>query len=45
MRPGGAEAATGLQRVGAALSARGYAFTRQRGAALEAEERWSEALQ
>jgi len=44
IRPDGPEAATGLQRVGAALSARGFAFTRQRGAALEAEERWSEAL-
>jgi len=44
IRPAGAEAAAGLQRVGAALSARGFAFTRQRAAALEAEERWSEAL-
>jgi len=44
IRPGGAEAGAGLTRVGAALSARGYAFTRQRAAALEAEERWSEAL-
>jgi eukaryotic-like serine/threonine-protein kinase len=44
IRPGGAEAQTGLQRVGAALSARGYASTRQRAAALEAEERWTEAF-
>lgn len=44
MRPNGAEAKTGLQRVGAALSARGYAGTRQRAAALEAEERWGDAL-
>ena len=44
IRPGGAEAADGLARVSTAQSARGYAFTRQRGAALEAEERWSEAL-
>jgi tetratricopeptide (TPR) repeat protein len=44
LRPNGAEARTGLQRVGAALSARGYAGTRQRAAALEAEERWEDAL-
>ena len=44
MRPGGAEAQTGLQRVGAALSARGYASTRQRAAGLEAEERWNDAF-
>ncbi len=44
MRPGGAEAQTGLQRVGAALSARGYASARQRAAALEAEERWTDAF-
>ena len=44
MRPGGAEAQTGLQRVGMALSARGYASTRQRAAALEAEERWTDAF-
>jgi len=43
MKPGGAEAQTGLQRVGAALSARGYAGTRQRAQALEAEERWIDA--
>ncbi len=44
VRPGGPEAANGLARVSAAQSARGYSFTRQRGSALEAEERWSEAL-
>ena len=44
IRPGGAEAQTGLQRVGAALSARGYAGTRQRAAAMEAEERWTDAF-
>ena len=44
IRPGGAEAATGLSRVGAALSARGFASTRQKGAGLEAEERWSDAV-
>ncbi len=43
IRPSGAEAQTGLQRVGSALSARGYASVRQRAAALEAEERWPEA--
>lgn len=44
LRPGGQEAASGLARVGAALGARGFAYTQQRGAAMEAEERWSEAL-
>jgi tetratricopeptide (TPR) repeat protein len=44
MKPGGAEAQAGLQRVGAALSARGYAGTRQRAQALEAEERWTDAF-
>jgi serine/threonine protein kinase/tetratricopeptide (TPR) repeat protein len=44
LRPSGAEAQAGLQRVGAALSARGYAGTRQRAAALEAEERWNDAF-
>jgi tetratricopeptide (TPR) repeat protein len=43
LRPGGTEAATGLSRVGAALRARGFASTRQKGAGLEAEERWTEA--
>jgi hypothetical protein len=44
LRPSGSEAQTGLQRVGAALSARSYAETRQRAVALEAEERWSDAF-
>jgi tetratricopeptide (TPR) repeat protein len=44
LRPSGVEAQTGLQRVGAALSARGYAETRQRAAALEAAERWNDAF-
>jgi tetratricopeptide (TPR) repeat protein len=44
MKPGGAAAQAGLQRVGAALSARGYASTRQKAAALEAEERWTDAF-
>jgi tetratricopeptide (TPR) repeat protein len=44
IRPAGPEAATGLARVGAALSARGFASTRQRGAGLEAEERWTDAF-
>jgi tetratricopeptide (TPR) repeat protein len=43
VRPSGSEAQTGLQRVGMALSARGYASVRQRAAALEAEERWADA--
>lgn len=44
MRPNAPEATSGLARVGAALGARGFAYTRQRAAALEGEERWSEAL-
>lgn len=43
IRPSGTEAATGLSRVGAALRARGFASTRQRGAGLESEERWTDA--
>jgi tetratricopeptide (TPR) repeat protein len=34
-----------LRRVGAALSARGFASLRQRAAGLEAQERWDEAVQ
>jgi tetratricopeptide (TPR) repeat protein len=45
LRPNGAEAAEGLRRVGAALSAKGFASLRQRAAALEAQERWDEAVQ
>jgi serine/threonine protein kinase len=44
LRPTGSEAAEGLRRVGAALSARGFASTRQRAAGLEAQERWDEAV-
>ena len=44
-KPSGAEAAEGLKRVGAALTARGYAELRQRAAGLEAQERWGEAMQ
>jgi serine/threonine protein kinase/tetratricopeptide (TPR) repeat protein len=44
-RPGGAEAAEGLKRVGAAMTARGSAELRQRAAGLEAQERWGEAMQ
>ncbi len=45
IRPNGVEAAEGLRRVGAALSAKGFASLRQRAAALEAQERWDEAVQ
>ncbi len=44
-KPNGAEAAEGLRRVGAALTARGFATTRQRASGLEAQERWSDAVQ
>src|SRR6266581_234495 len=43
LKPGGAEASEGLRRVGAALTARGFASMRQRAAGLEAQERWEEA--
>lgn len=45
LRPNGVEAADGLRRVGAALSAKGFASLRQRAVALEAQERWDEAVQ
>jgi eukaryotic-like serine/threonine-protein kinase len=45
LRPNGSEAADGLRRVGAALSAKGYASVRQRAWSLEAQERWDEAVQ
>jgi serine/threonine protein kinase/tetratricopeptide (TPR) repeat protein len=45
LRPNGSEAADGLRRVGAALSAKGFASLRQRAAGLEAQERWDEAVQ
>jgi tetratricopeptide (TPR) repeat protein len=43
LKPSGAEASEGLRRVGAALTARGFASMRQRAAGLEAQERWEEA--
>ena len=43
LNPKGAEASEGLRRVGAALTARGFASMRQRAAGLEAQERWDEA--
>ena len=45
LRPNGSEAAEGLRRVGAALSAKGYALLRQKAVGLEAQERWDEAVQ
>lgn len=44
IRPNGTEARNGLSQVTAALRARGFATARQRAAALEAEERWAEAV-
>ena len=44
-RPNGAEAAEGLRRADAALTARGFVAIRERAAALEAQERWEEAVQ
>lgn len=43
LNPRGTEASEGLRRVGAALTARGFASMRQRAAALENQERWEEA--
>jgi serine/threonine protein kinase/tetratricopeptide (TPR) repeat protein len=43
IKPTGAEAAEGLRRVAAVQTARGFADTRQRAAALESQERWDEA--
>jgi serine/threonine protein kinase len=45
LRPNGAEAADGLRRVNAALSAKGFSSLRQRAAGLEAQERWDEAVE
>jgi tetratricopeptide (TPR) repeat protein len=45
LKPNGAEASEGLRRVGAALTARGFASMRQRATGLEAQERWDEAQQ
>ena len=44
-KPNGAEAAEGLRRVAAVMTARGAADTRQRAAGLEAQERWGEAME
>ena len=44
-KPNGVEAAEGLKRVAAVMTARGYADIRQRAASLEAQERWGEAMQ
>lgn len=44
IRPNGEEARNGLSQVNAALRARGFAGARQRAVALEAEERWAEAV-
>jgi eukaryotic-like serine/threonine-protein kinase len=44
-RPGGREAVEGLERVGAAMRARDYGGVRTRAAALEAQERWNDALE
>ena len=43
LNPKGAEASEGSRRVGAALTARGFASMRQRAASLENQERWDEA--
>jgi len=45
LRPDGVEALQGLRRVTAATGERGFAAARARGAGLEAQERWDEALQ
>jgi len=45
LKPNGPEALEGLKRVGAALTARGFASMRQRAATLESQERWEEAEQ
>jgi serine/threonine protein kinase/tetratricopeptide (TPR) repeat protein len=44
-KPNGAEAAEGLRRVAAVMTARGYADIRQRATSLESQERWGEAMQ
>ena len=45
MRPNGSEAVEGLHRVDSAQSAKGFSSLRQRGAGLEAQERWDEATE
>jgi tetratricopeptide (TPR) repeat protein len=44
-KPNGPEAAEGLRRVGAVLTARGFATIRQHAGSLEAQERWDEAVE
>jgi tetratricopeptide (TPR) repeat protein len=44
LRPNASEAAEGLRRVNAAAGERAFAAQRARGEALEAQERWDEAL-
>jgi serine/threonine protein kinase len=45
LRPNGSEAAEGLRRVSAALTAKGFGSLRQKAAGLEAQERWDEAVE
>ena len=45
LRPNGVEALEGLRRVNAVSGERGFAAIRARGADLETQERWDEALQ
>jgi len=45
MRPNASEAAEGLRRVDSLQSAKGFSSLRQRGAGLEAQERWDEAAE
>jgi serine/threonine protein kinase/tetratricopeptide (TPR) repeat protein len=45
LRPSGVEALEGLRRVNAVTGERGFTAVRARGADLEAQERWDEALQ
>jgi len=45
LRPSGVEALEGLRRVNAVSGERGFTAIRARGAGLEAQERWDEALQ
>jgi eukaryotic-like serine/threonine-protein kinase len=45
LRPNGVEALEGLRRVNAVTGERGFTAIRARGADLEAQERWDEALQ
>ena len=45
IRPNGSEAMEGLSRINAAQSSKGFSSLRQKAAALEAQERWDEAVQ